>query len=193
MTDLTESSNTTADESHNADDRWTATHKRTPYENVRALLRQLGPTTPTTTVLRIAYRRLPVRCPEDDAIVESVREELAREQAIARAKRWYCTCTDPPTITISAEQTTARDTRTTVTPEDIITAAEHYLGKHERGCENPGGVIDCTGPTRAGYRCPDCYQQGQRETAILDALLDAMTADSARESRSPAVADGGER
>lgn len=193
MTDQeTKSSNTTADESHNTDDHtWTATPERPPYENVRTLLRQLGPAMPTTTVLRIAYRRVPGAGPEDEAIVEHVREELAREQAIARAKRWYCACADPPTITIPAEQTTAQDSRIAVAPE-IITAAERYLSEREHRCENRVGVIGCTGSARAGYRCPDCLRQDLRETAILNALLDAMV-DHAPEAQLPAITDGGGR
>lgn len=81
MTDLTEGSSTTVDESHSADDQWTAIDEQPLNENTRTLLRQFGQDAVTNTALQTAYCQIPGIGPENDAIIESVRE-LAHEQAL---------------------------------------------------------------------------------------------------------------
>lgn len=174
----------------------TATHDRTPAENLRALVRSLDPETLTNEVVAIAFRRIPGVGLGDEHLVKRIRDAFEREHALTRAKHWYRDHDKPPAITIPTDRTIDRDTGNTVTRADVLAAVKHYLGERERGCENPGGVIDCTGPSPAGYRCPACVQQGLREEAILDALLDAMDEEGGHQIGTDlerAVTDGGAR
>lgn len=174
---------------------WTVPHDRTAHETLRALMRWLDPETPTNESIWIAFRRIQGVGPGDEAIVEHLRETVEKEHVVVRAKRWYCGRDDPPAITIPAERTIDRDTETTVACEDVCAAIGHFFGERERTCENPGGVIDCTGPVGSSYRWPDCLQPGRREEAILDALRDRMVnSDHPTESLlTPAVTDEGDR
>lgn len=156
------------------DDRtWTATHDRTPYENLRALMRHIDPETPTTEILRLAFIRIPGLGETDEHIVETIHETFAEEHALARAQRWLDEQDKPSTITLDAERRLSpADTDGSVHSAEVRAVVAHRLGaRPARTCEN-GTVIECNGPDEPGYRCPDCGQQRRREQAIIEALLD---------------------
>jgi hypothetical protein len=178
------------------DDRtWTATHDRTPYENLRTLMRHIDPETPTSEIIRLAFIRIPGLGPGDDHIVERVREEFAEEHALARTQRWLDTQEEPPTITIPDARTRTEDDGTVVPDETVrATIDDRLRTRSQRACLDPGpdSVIDCTGPDGPGYCCPACEQQQRREEAIIEALLDTWEDHEAPIAPQTAIADRGE-
>lgn len=163
---------------------WTAMRDRTPHENLRALMRHVDVETPTAEIIRIAFIRIPGLGPGDESTVERIREDFAREHAVARAQRWLATQDEPPTITVPDRRTIPADTDGEVHPAEVRAVVAHrHSAREARTCENPGGVIDCSGPDDPGYRCPSCDQQRQREAAIIDDLLTTVTREQMDEAR----------
>jgi hypothetical protein len=153
------------------DRTWTATADRSPRENLRALVRQFNIETPTAEIARLAFIHIPGAGAE--STVESVRDALAEEHALARVERWLARQDEPVTVTLSDERRTLPvDAEGEVHPAEVRAVVAHRLSAREaRTCENPDGVIDCSGPDCIGYRCPTCSQQRRREDAIIDELL----------------------
>jgi hypothetical protein len=167
-----------------SDDRaWTVTADRSPRENLRALVRQLNIETPTAEIARLAFIHIPGAGAE--STVESVREALAEEHALARAQRWLAMQDESVTVTLSDERRTLPvDTDGEVHAAEVRAVVAHRLGARKaRTCENLGGVIDCAGPDCIGYRCPTCSQQRRREDAISDELLCTVKRAQMDESR----------
>lgn len=175
---------------------WTGSHDRTPDENLRALVYHLDPATQTADITRLGAVRIPALGEEDEHLVERIRETVAEQHAIARARRWN-TRDEEPTITMPDAHTIEADDGNVVPPEQVQAAIEHRLsGRSPRACldHDPASVIGCTGPDGSGYRWPTCDQQRRREEAILEALLDAWEADrDAPTAPQRAITDGGER
>lgn len=153
---------------------WDSSVERSPYENLRALMRALDIETPTSEILGLAFEHIAGLGDSDGHIVDRIREEFAEEQALARAERWLATQEEPPTITVPDARTIPEDTGSVVANETVRATVEYRLdARSSRACleHDPDSVIGCAGPDEPGYCCPTCSQQRRREDAIIDALL----------------------
>lgn len=163
-----------------SDDRtWEMSYDRTPYENLRALMRHIDRSISNAQILRIAFARIPGLGPSAEPIVEAIRQEFEHEHAVAWARRWLDAQNEPPTIALNEERRSIpSDTDGVVHPAEVRAVVAHQLGgRTARTCENPDGVIECTGPDEVGFRCPECTTQRRREEAILDELLRVVKRD----------------
>jgi hypothetical protein len=153
---------------------WEAKTDRSPYEDLRALMRAVTGYPSISEISATAYRYIPGLGDTDTHIVKRIYAEFAEEHALARAEQWMDNRDDPPTLAIPDARTKPEDDGTVVASETVRATLEYRLGaRSPRSCldHDPDSVIDCAGPDEPGYCCPACSQQRRRDDAIIEALL----------------------